>query len=246
MPADSGSCYLPSSIVTVKPSRTLWSSWAWKPFCALHFLFVRNRLQRPWPSLSSKGQTQKAANQGRMGVQRQGRNRQETIVQNSLAIQWLQLPAFTAQGLGSIPGWETKILQVMQCGQKRKKKQQHSRGSGSWFCLKEYSIFELFCKTKTPNKWKMLIAWWFSVCLSSDYLPSEFLKRWEYQTTWLAFWEICIHVKKQQLELDMEQQTGSKLGKEYVKAVYCHPDYLTYMQSTSWEMLDWMKRKLES
>ena len=44
----------------------------------------------------------------------------------------------------------------------------------------------------------------------------------------------------------MEQQTGSKLGKEYVKAVYCHPAYLIYMQSTLWEMLDWMKHKLES
>ena len=55
-----------------------------------------------------------------------------------------------------------------------------------------------------------------------------------------------MQVKKQQLELDMEQQTGSKLGKEYVKAAYCHPAYLTYMQSTSWEMLDWMKYKLES
>ena len=52
--------------------------------------------------------------------------------------------------------------------------------------------------------------------------------------------------KKQQLELDMEQQTGSKLGKEYVKAVYCHPAYLTYMQSTSWETLGWKKHKLES
>ena len=52
--------------------------------------------------------------------------------------------------------------------------------------------------------------------------------------------------KKQQVELDMEQQTGSKLGKEYVKAVYCHPDYLTYMQRTSCEMLGWMKHKLES
>ena len=48
-------------------------------------------------------------------------------------------------------------------------------------------------------------------------------KRWEYQTTWPAFWEICLQVRKQQLELDMEQQTGSKLGKEYVKAAYCHP-----------------------
>ena len=55
-----------------------------------------------------------------------------------------------------------------------------------------------------------------------------------------------MQVKKQQLELDMEQQTGFKLGKEYVKAVYCHPAYLTYMQSTSWEMLGWIKHKLES
>ena len=54
-----------------------------------------------------------------------------------------------------------------------------------------------------------------------------------------------MQVKKQQLELDMEQQTGSKLGKEYVKAVYCHPAYLTSMQSTSWEMPGWMKHKLK-
>ena len=74
----------------------------------------------------------------------------------------------------------------------------------------------------------------------------KFWKRWEYQTTWPASWETCMQVKKQQLELDMEQQTGSKEEKEYVKAVYCHPAYLTYMQSTSWEMLDWMKHKLES
>ena len=62
-------------------------------------------------------------------------------------------------------------------------------------------------------------------------------KRWEYQTTWPASWETCMQVEKQQLELDMEQQTGSKSGKENAKAVYCHPAYLTYMQSTSWEML---------
>ena len=55
-----------------------------------------------------------------------------------------------------------------------------------------------------------------------------------------------MQVQKQQLELDMEQQTGSKLGKEYIKAVYCHPAYLTYMQNTSCEMPDWMKHKLES
>ena len=55
-----------------------------------------------------------------------------------------------------------------------------------------------------------------------------------------------MQVSKQQLELDMEKQTGSKWEKEYVKAVYCHLAYLTYMQSTSWETLGWMKHKLES
>ena len=55
-----------------------------------------------------------------------------------------------------------------------------------------------------------------------------------------------MQVKKQQLEPDMEQQTGSKLGKEYVRAAYCHPAYLIYMQITSCEMLGWMKYKLES
>jgi len=55
-----------------------------------------------------------------------------------------------------------------------------------------------------------------------------------------------MQVKKQQLEQNMEQQTGSKSGKEHVKAVYCHPAYLTYMQSTSCKMPDWMKHKLES
>ena len=56
-------------------------------------------------------------------------------------------------------------------------------------------------------------------------------------------WEICMQVKKQQLELEMEQQTGSKSGEEYVNAVYCHPAYLTYMQSTSWKTPDWMKHR---
>ena len=55
-----------------------------------------------------------------------------------------------------------------------------------------------------------------------------------------------MQVKKQQLELDMEQQTGSKLGKEYVKAVYCHLAYLTYVQGPSYKMPSWMKHKLES
>ena len=72
----------------------------------------------------------------------------------------------------------------------------------------------------------------------------KFFKRWEYQTTWPASWEIYMQVSKQHLELDMEQQTGS-LGKEYIKAVYCHPACSIYMLNTSWEMLGWIEHKLE-
>ena len=61
----------------------------------------------------------------------------------------------------------------------------------------------------------------------------KFWKRWKYQTTWPATWKLCMRVRKQWLELDMEQQAVSKLGNEYLKAVYCYPAYLTYMQSTS-------------
>ena len=59
-------------------------------------------------------------------------------------------------------------------------------------------------------------------------------------------WETWVQDKKQQLEPDMEQQTGSKLGKQYIKVVYCHPTYLTYMQSTPCKMLGWINHKLES
>ena len=88
----------------------------------------------------------------------------------------------------------------------------------------------------TPNP---LTVWITTNC-------GKFFKRWEYHTTLPASWEICMQVKKQQLEPDMEQQTGSKLGKEYDKAVYCHPAYLIYMWSTSSNMTDWMNQKLES
>ena len=66
----------------------------------------------------------------------------------------------------------------------------------------------------------------------------EFQGRWEYQTTWPASWETCMQVKKQQIKPDMVKQTGSKLGKEYIKAIYCHPAYLTSMQRTSCVTLD--------
>ena len=90
---------------------------------------------------------------------------------------------------------------------------------------------------------------WSGVPLPSPWITTncgKSIKRWEYRTTWPASWEICMQVRKQQLELYLEQQTGSKSEKEYIKAVYCHPAYLIYMQSTSWEMLGWMKHKLES
>ena len=74
----------------------------------------------------------------------------------------------------------------------------------------------------------------------------KFFKRWEYQTTLPASWEICMQFSNHQSELDMEQQTDSKSGKDYVKAVYCHPAYLTYIPSISCKMLGWMKHKLES
>ena len=75
-----------------------------------------------------------------------------------------------------------------------------------YFCFVDYAI--------------ALIVWITTNC-------GKLFKRWEYQTTWPASWEICMQIKKQQLELNMEQHTGSKLGKEYIKVVYCHPAYLS-------------------
>ena len=85
-----------------------------------------------------------------------------------------------------------------------------------------------------------------SLWLCGSQETEKFFKRWECQTTWPASWEICMQVKKQQVEKDTEQQPGSKLGRKYVEAVYCHPAYLTSMQSTSCKMPGWMKHKLES
>ena len=100
---------------------------------------------------------------------------------------------------------------------------------------------------RVPEKHLFLLYWLCqSLWLCGPQQTGKFLKRWEYQTTWPASWEICMQVKKQQLELNMDQQTASKSGKEFIKAVYCHPACLTYMQSTSCEMPGWMKDKLES
>ena len=101
---------------------------------------------------------------------------------------------------------------------------------------------------RIPEKYLLLLYW---LCQSlwlcgSQQTCGTFFKKWKYQTTLPASWEICMQVKKQQLEPDMEKWTGSKLENKYIKAVYCHPAYLTDIQSTSWEMLGWMKHKLES
>ena len=87
--------------------------------------------------------------------------------------------------------------------------------------------------------WKPLTVWITTNC-------GKFWKWWEYQATLPASWETCVQVKKQQLEPYMEELTSSKLGKEYDKAVYSHPVYLTYLQRTSCEMPGWMSYKLES
>ena len=89
-----------------------------------------------------------------------------------------------------------------------------------WLCIKSLTIW-------ITTSWKIL---------QEMGIP-------DHLTCLLSYW---MQVKKQQLEPDMEQQIDFKLGKEYIKAVYHHPDYLTYMQSILWEMLDWMKHKLES
>ena len=83
-----------------------------------------------------------------------------------------------------------------------------------------------------------------TVCITTN--CGKFWKRWEYQTTLSVSWKTCMQVKKQQLELGLERWTGSKLGRKYIKAVYCHSAYLTCIQSISWEMLGWINHKLES
>ena len=124
--------------------------------------------------------------------------------------------------LSFLSPWEPEIKLPTSVGSQ--KKQENSR------------------KTSTSPSLTMLKS--FTVWITTN--CGKFWKSWEYQTPLPASCETCMQVKKQHLELDMKQWTSSELRKEYIKAVYCHPDYLTYMQSTSCEMLDWMKLKLKS
>ena len=97
-------------------------------------------------------------------------------------------------------------------------------------------------KTSTSASLTMLKP--LTVCITQR--CGKFLKRWEYWTALPVFWETCMQVKKKQVERDMKQQTGSKLGKVYIKAVSCHCGHLTYMQSAWCKMSGWMNYKLES
>ena len=90
------------------------------------------------------------------------------------------------------------------------------------------------------SRWVITPIW-----LSGSQQTGKFFRKLEYQITLPVSWKICMQFKKRQLESDMEQWTGSKLGKKYVKAVYFYPAYLTYMQSTSCEIMGWMKHKPE-
>ena len=132
-----------------------------------------------------------------------------------------------------------KILPDVQAGFRKGRETRDQIDNIHWIIRKAREFQKKASTSALLTLPKPLTMWIITNC-------GKFWKWWEHQTTWPASWEICMQVRKQQLELDMEQQTGSKSGKEYIKAVYCHPTYLTYMQSTSWEMPDWMKHRLES
>ena len=139
---------------------------------------------------------------------------------------WSGLAAVAAAGFSNM--W-TKNLQMIKLDLEKAEESEIKLPTSVGSRKKQESSREV-CTSGLLTMPKLLTVWITINC-------GKFLKRWEYQTTWPASWEICMQVKKQQLELDMEQQqTGSKEGKEYVKAVYYHPAYLTYMQSTSSKM----------
>ena len=113
-----------------------------------------------------------------------------------------------------------------------------------------YQIANICWITEKVREFQKNIYFYFTdyakACDCVDHKNCGNLNRWEYQTTLPVSWESCRQVKKQHLELHMEQWTGPKLGKEYVEVAYSHPAYLTSMKSTSCEMPGWMSHKLES
>ena len=129
-------------------------------------------------------------------------------------------------------------LPEVQAGFRKGRGTRNHIGNICWIIKKAREIQENIYFTSLTTL-KPLTVWITTNC-------GTFLKRWDYQTTWSASLETYMQIKKQQLDPDMEQRTVSKLGKEYLKTVYCHPPYLNYIQSTSWEMPGCMKHKPES
>ena len=108
-----------------------------------------------------------------------------------------------------------------------------------WWIIEKAREFKKTSTSASLTTPKPLTVWITTNC-------GIFLKRWKHQTTLPVSWETCMWVQKQQLEPYMGQLTGLTLGKEYVKAVYYHPAYLTYMQNISYEMPGWINHNLES
>ena len=105
----------------------------------------------------------------------------------------------------------------------------------TWTCLFVYIYIKR--SKRIPEKHLLLLHWLhYSLWLCGSLHCGKLLKRWEYQSTLLASWEICMKVKKQQLERDMEYQTGSKLGKDYNKAVYCHCLFNLHAEHIMWNI----------
>ena len=139
---------------------------------------------------------------------------------------------------------QARLQQYMNCGLSDVQAEfRKGRGTRDQIAKSAGSLKKQESYSKTPTSLLLTMPKPLTVWITIN--CGKFWKRWEYQTTWPGSWEICMQVEKQQFELDIEQ-TGSKLGKEEVKTVYCHHAYLTYMQSTSCEKLCWMKHKLES
>ena len=126
----------------------------------------------------------------------------------------------------------------VQAGFRKGRGTRHQIANIRWIIKKQES------SRKTSTSASLTVLKPLTLWITTNY--GKFFKRWEYQTTLLASREICMQVKKQQLEPHMEQWTGSKLRKEHVNTVYLHPACLIYMQSTSCEMLGWIYHELES
>ena len=207
-------------------SRTLWGSWAQKPFSVPCFLSVGNWFQPPWPSLIPKGRYKGLLTR---------EEEEHRVKGGAVKKQQRSLgsgPYFQIQGI-----YITILLSSLQTepapAQMEDDSVPHSRikEPEELFRDKIASIHWTWKKQQSSRKTSISALWTMAKPLTVWITTNcgQFLKRWEYQTSW----EICMQIKKQQLEQDRGKQPGSKSGKEYFKAVYYYPVYLTSMQSIS-------------